>query len=168
MGWMQFGPGLPTPGRGLTFAPIGGGANSRLRGPALLEVNSPNDLANRWSQITGAPGSSAPKGIDWTKEQVVFIISPERPTGGHSIFVVGADVVSAGQARLRVMQESPPPGAMVTQATTYPWAAIRIEKKSMRYRYEFVERPRFGGEFRPWPQAASCPCRCVECTCPRG
>jgi PrcB C-terminal len=76
-------------------------------------------------------GDNPPPAADFAKESVVFLFAGQRSTGGHSIEVRGASVE---QTTLVVDAEikGPPPGSMVTQALTSPFAVIAVSTKNAK------------------------------------
>jgi hypothetical protein len=75
----------------------------------------------------------APPRVDFNRSLVVAIFAGEQRTGGYSVTVerVTEDSRPGEPARGIVHYRivSPPPDAFVTQALTYPYTVVRIDKR---------------------------------------
>ena len=78
--------------------------------------------------------------IDFARNTVVAIFAGEKPTGGYSVRVdsitddSSPGQPSSGTVHYRVI--APPLDALVTQAFTYPYVIVRIEKRFDQIRFQ--------------------------------
>ncbi len=80
----------------------------------------------------------------------VYMISywGEKPTGGYSLAVESARI-EGDQVTVRLRLKEPPPGAMVTQALTYPYAAAVVRDVDLQGKeFSFVDQD---GRKLDWP-----------------
>lgn len=73
----------------------------------------------------------------------VYIGAGEKPTGGYSIDVVSVTQPQPDEAYVCAVLNTPAPDMMVTQAITYPYAVIRINKgtiENVRCEIKYAEK----------------------------
>jgi hypothetical protein len=127
---------------GCTMAPASeaAGGNLQLRkvsegGNALDAPNAETvaafDDATFRSMWTARVGAGDPPRVDFSKEAIVFVFGGMRNTGGYSVDVRGAQVEGDALVLDAVVQ-GPPPGAIVTQVITYPYAVVAVTPRAFR------------------------------------
>ena len=138
------------------IAALGMAVLACAQGPAIrfsaIQVSGEKDVARlaawvirsdeEWRkflvEILGYSGS--PPRIDFTRNTVVAIFAGEKPTGGYSVRVDRiTDDTRPGESAGGTVHYSvtaPPQDAFVTQAFTYPYAVVRIEKRFDRIRFQ--------------------------------
>ena len=86
--------------------------------------------AAAWDAFWQDVQTSAPRPFRPDREQAVAVFLGERRTGGYTVRIENA---AAQEGRLVVTyQESPPPpGTMVTQALTSPWALVVVPRSDL-------------------------------------
>ena len=90
--------------------------------PQATAVKSADDYARVWQQTVGR---GEPPAADFAREAVVILLAGSKPTGGWSVEPRGARL----EGRTLVIDAAvkrPPPGAIVTQAFTSPFAVIAV------------------------------------------
>jgi hypothetical protein len=106
------------------------------KGGNALDAENPDsvaafDDATFRSTWTKRVGEGDPPSVDFSKEAVVFVFGGMRNTGGYSVDVRGARV--EGDALiLDAVVQGPPPGAIVTQVITYPYAVVAVTPRGFR------------------------------------
>ena len=81
--------------------------------------------AESWVEYAGSP---APADVDFSREWVAFYGLGVRNTGGYSAEILSVtNIASAELLVLETKSQSPGPDCIVTQAITYPFAAIKFE-----------------------------------------
>lgn len=91
-------------------------------------VTNEEQLISLWnlahsSQLTVPP---VPR-VDFQRETVVAIFLGTKSTGGYSVSVQQVSEEN-GELYLDVVQGSPAPGAITTQALTSPWVIVRVQR----------------------------------------
>jgi hypothetical protein len=81
--------------------------------------------------------------VDLAKEAVVFVFAGMRNTGGYSVDVRGAKI-EGETLILDAVVHGPPPGGMVSQVITYPYAVVAVTPRAFRSVrwYETAQAPR--------------------------
>jgi len=74
-------------------------------------------------------GGGEPPAVDFATESVVFLLAGSKPTGGWSVVPRGA-AVESGTLVIDAAIQGPPPGAIVTQAFTSPYAVVAVKTKA--------------------------------------
>jgi hypothetical protein len=87
---------------------------------ALVVINSPSD----WEGFA----VETPPRVDFAKQSVVAVFGGERPTGGWSVRVRSIEQ-RGSSCTVRYEVVGPPPGAVVTQAITHPFAVVKVDAK---------------------------------------
>lgn len=83
------------------------------------------------STWTTRVGGGEPPSVDFSKEAAVFVFGGMRNTGGYSVEVRKANIEGDALV-LDVVVHGPPPGAIVTQAITYPYAVVAVTPRGFR------------------------------------
>ena len=74
-----------------------------------------------------AQGIRPQQAVDFNRESVVAVYMGEQKTGGYSVEITSVKL-EGGKLVVTVKQNRPSPGAMVTQALTQPYHAVKIPK----------------------------------------
>ena len=119
---------------------------------SVIQVSGEKDVARpaawvirsdeEWRKFLGETlaYSGPPPRIDFTQNTVVAIFAGEKSTGGYSVRVdritddSSPGQPSSGTVHYRVI--APPPDAFVTQAFTYPYVIVRIERRFEQIRFQ--------------------------------
>lgn len=109
---------------------ISRGANAAAKPSQPQAISAADESAYRrlWPSTIGA---GEPPAVDFAKESVVFLLAGEKPTGGWSVEARGA-VVEGETLVVDAVIHAPPPGAIVTQAFTSPYAVIAVNTKAYK------------------------------------
>ncbi len=59
----------------------------------------------------------------------------EKPSGGYEITIDRVEISPNGEIVVTVTTQSPAPGQILTQALTYPWDLVAIDKNDRRIRF---------------------------------
>lgn len=103
-------------------------AQSQTDAQQVIYVATDSRFQAEWRRIAG--GAQQPP-VDFSREDVVFVVSSSKPTGGYTLNVRGVtrkdDVIVVDAA-----VAEPPPGSMTIQVITRPYAVIAIPKGSVK------------------------------------
>lgn len=114
----------------VTMTTLGQGAYAASRGErTAVLATSADEYQSLWSQSIG--GAQAPPAVDFSRNVVVFLLAGPRNTGGWSI-APRSVAVEGDTAIIDAPVNGPPPDAMVTQAFTYPWAAVAVQSRDVK------------------------------------
>ena len=100
-------------------------AASQTERPEAVFAKSADELRRVWGESVGS--GAAPE-ADFATESVVILLAGSKPTGGYSVEPRGVRL----EGRTLVVDaeiKSPPPGSIVTQAFTSPFAAIAVSTR---------------------------------------
>lgn len=113
--------------RAVDFSVLATGYNSGYQGARAVQlITSQNDWASAWNLI--GRGSSGPMPeVNFNTRAVVLVHQGLKNTGGYGISV--AEVRREGTSlTVRVNEQSPKPGDVVTEALTSPFVAVSIPR----------------------------------------
>lgn len=129
--------GGPTAPNSLAFEPLHqdsySGIEERRRAVARTEA----EWQEIWSQIASRQVPPSPPTVDFDTRMVIVAAMGSRPTGGHAIAIESVRA-EGGRIVVEVVETSPGPGCMTTQAFTAPVVAVTVEKRPGEA--AFVER----------------------------
>jgi hypothetical protein len=152
-------PAAPAPGAGATpdsgasrpgvtgYAPYGGGgtpiqirrigqySQSGITVPQRLVIRDDASYARFWSSL--GIGGERPL-VDFTRDVVLAVAGGQRSTGGYSIAVERV-VRTATGAAIEVVETTPGPGCIMTQALTQPVDVVVVAAADAES-WEFGER----------------------------
>lgn len=97
--------------------------------PRLVIARSQQEYGLLWTRYIGEE-TRPPAAFD--EETVVFLLGAVRPTGGYEIDPRAVEM-EGDRLIINAEIDGPPPGSMVTQAITAPWAVVAVNRR------EFVE-----------------------------
>lgn len=106
----------------------GGQARDDSGRKAVLATTSA-EYAQRWSELIGS--GEGPPDVDFTTEVAVFLLAGQRSTGGYSVEPQSVQLVEDGTAVVTARIAAPPPGSMVIQVITSPYAIVAIRNRSI-------------------------------------
>lgn len=95
---------------------------------AVLATNDA-DYRRLWQELIG--GGEIPN-VDFDRGVAVFLLAGMRNTGGWSIQPNSASIEADGTAVIDAKVQGPPPGGIVTQAITYPYAVVVVSSRDVK------------------------------------
>ena len=102
----------------------GGYAIDESERKAVL-ATSQAEYQKQWQALIGE-GALVP--VDFEKSVVVFLLAGMRNTGGWSVVPESARM-EGDTVVMTAKIEGPPPGAITTQAITYPYAVVAVHTR---------------------------------------
>jgi len=93
---------------------------------AVLATNDA-EYRKQWQVLIGEGSTPA---VDFEKNVVVFLLGGMRNTGGWSVVPVSV-LIEGDVAIIDAKVQGPPPGAITTQAITYPYAVVTINQREV-------------------------------------
>lgn len=66
--------------------------------------------------------------VDFEREAAIFLLGGERRTGGFEVVATGASM-RGGVLVLDAAVKPPPPGSMTTQAISYPFSVVAVDRR---------------------------------------
>lgn len=94
-----------------------------------------------WAAFWVDVGQPAPRAPQWSREMAVAVFLGERRTGGYALRIEHA-APEDGRLVVTCRESTPPPGTMVTQALTQPWAVTVIPRTDLPVSIRFLDSPR--------------------------
>lgn len=113
-------------------------ADAGIRERSRVVIRAQDEWTEFWGRLYGnrLPPPAAPD-VDFDQQMVIAATMGERPTGGHAIAIESV-TVDGGTIRATVVETSPGPTCITTQALTAPAVAVSIETSEGDV--EFVEQ----------------------------
>jgi hypothetical protein len=93
-----------------------------------------------WNDHWRAVGQDAPRPLDPAREMAIVVFLGARRTGGYAVEITGVETSSEGVI-VTTRESAPPPGAMVTQALTQPWALALVPASDRPVQVRAGSRP---------------------------
>lgn len=121
------------------------GTSSNIKNFQTRVIHTEGQFQMFWRELTGDSPSSAPRDINWAREEIWVIALGERRTGGHSVMVRSVQFVNPQDIEVLFFERAPQPGQMVTQALTHPYIILRVERSAGRPKFVRGEDPGFAG-----------------------
>ena len=116
----------PSPANQISFQTIEKGLRSGVREPLQIVIRGQAAWKDLWQQHAAIKTNPPPApAIDFNKEIAVGVFLGEKPTGGYDVEIVRAERVD-GTLLISFVENTPRPGAMVTQAITQPFHIVRV------------------------------------------
>ncbi len=110
--------------RAIEVVPVVSRPNGRLCEQARIVVRTGARWETLWTQIQGEVTRSPAPAVDFHRDMLLAVASGPRSSGGHSIAV--EKVKEEGEKLVAdVVETSPGPRCMTTQALTCPVAVVR-------------------------------------------
>ncbi|RMH57111.1 MAG: protease complex subunit PrcB family protein [Deinococcus-Thermus bacterium] len=105
--------------------------------PAAHLAANPSQMLSLWRLATGnqLPPPPVPS-LDFTQSRAVAFFWGQKPTGGYSLQYAGSQTVG-NTLRVTLRLNSPPPGAILTQAITSPFVILEVPGHFIRV--EFID-----------------------------
>jgi len=102
------------------------GYRSGVHEPLQIAVRSQAEWDALWKRHASIETNPPrPPAIDFGKEIVVGVFLGEKPTGGHDVEIVSAEITD-GLLWVSFKEKNPQPGAMTLQAFTQPFHIVRV------------------------------------------
>lgn len=108
---------------------IARGAYAATDSRTAVVATSRDEYRRLWQQLIGE-GEVAE--ADFTRGVVVFLLAGSRSSGGWSIEPQAVTVEGGDTAVIVAKIKGPPPGSMVTQALTSPYAVVLVRDPKAR------------------------------------
>jgi hypothetical protein len=93
-----------------------------------------------WNDHWRAVGQEAPRPLVPAREMAIVVFLGARRTGGYAVEITGVETSSEGVI-VTTRESAPPPGAMVTQALTQPWALALVPASDRPVQVRAASRP---------------------------
>jgi PrcB C-terminal len=112
--------------KALAFQTVAKGFRSGIREPLQTVARNDAEWRTLWQkQVAAQSNPPPPPAIDFKNELVAAVFLGEKPTGGYSIEIVGAEKTN-GSLTISYSETVPRPGSMLTQAFTQPFHIVRV------------------------------------------
>jgi hypothetical protein len=117
------------PARDVPFEIVARGQQAvGVTSPAYQMLRTPEELVTAWNRAHGSALQAPPlPGVDFERETLLAVFLGQKPTGGYGADVRGV-TLEGGDLFIDLIEASPGPGAMVTQALTSPWLLMRVPR----------------------------------------
>lgn len=139
------------------------GDNCKITRAGLHLIQSEADWQTFWTKLSGQPASTAPRDIDWLKENLIAVTAGSRPTAGFSIYIETVDRTRASEYVLRGVEVTPMKGQVLAEMLTAPYVIIRIEKLAGNPQLSTRTMGRWA--YAPPVNKCGCHCGCGSCKC---
>ena len=110
----------------LSIATVEKGDRSGIRGPLQTVIRNQDEWNAFWKRHSSTDTNPAPI-VDFDRQMVVGIFLGEMPTGGYEVEIVRGERRDSS-LYFYYREESPRPGAMVTQALAQPFHLVKVAK----------------------------------------
>jgi hypothetical protein len=111
-----------------SIATVERGDRSGIHGPLQTVIRNQDEWKAFWKQHSSTDTNPLPAPIvDFDREMVVGIFLGEKRTGGYEVEIVRAERRDSA-LYFYYREESPRPGAMVTQTLTQPFHLVKVAK----------------------------------------
>jgi len=126
-------------GDSLPFRTIAEGAFSGITRARQEVIKDKAAWGKLWKQHNrdAQPAGEIPE-IDFAKEMALVVTMGQQRTGGYAIEIVKVESAK-GRLRISVSHQSPPPGAMVTDALTAPFHMVAVAKSGLKPEFVVVK-----------------------------
>lgn len=105
-------------------------AANTLGRPTILVFGNKVEAARFTELLNDKTNAKRIEEVDFTRHWVVAVVRGIRPSGGYGIQIQSVSL-GPGVVKLRVKLTDPAPRQFVTQALTYPYHLIRIERSKL-------------------------------------
>lgn len=125
----------------LGFETIEQGDQSGIQGDeAVLEVaRTQEEWQDLWSRHrAGRQPVTEPPAVDFAERMVVAVIDGQQPTGGHTFYVTGIEVVGE-RLVVRVERSVPGEGCVVASVLTWPFHVVETAKSDLEAGFDVTE-----------------------------
>ena len=111
----------------MNFRMIASGTDAEARDarPRAVVARDSETFQSLWSSLVGGPEIPP---VDFSREVAVILLGGEKPTGGYQVAPRAASIRN-GALVIDAPVTSPPPDSMTTQALTYPFAVIGVDRR---------------------------------------
>lgn len=93
---------------------------------------------SEWIPILQKISVELPAPIDFSRDMVIAVFQGEKSTGGYSI-EIDRIIEKENSIEVSVLETSPGPGCMVTQAFTSPYHVVKIKKSDKEVKFKIAE-----------------------------
>lgn len=105
-------------------------AAGTLGRPTVLVFGNKGEAARFTELLNDKAHAKRIEGVDFTRHWVVVVVRGIRPSGGYGIQIQSVSR-ETGVVKLRVKLANPAPRQFVTQALTYPYHVIKIQRSKL-------------------------------------
>ncbi len=121
-----------TPSTSTLLEPLEGGGQSGVAERSFRVIGDERAFRALYAAVhANRMPSPRPPGVEFDAHVVLAAFLGTRSTGGHHTGF-GPVTVEGGVARVSVAEESPPAGAVLTQATTTPYAMATLARSDLK------------------------------------
>src|SRR5262249_31590749 len=111
----------------LSIATVEKGDRSSIRGPLQTVIRNQDEWNAFWKRHSFTDTNPMLAPIDFGREMVVGLFLGEKSTRGYEVEIVRVERRDSS-LYFHYREESPPQGAVVTQALTQPFHLVRVAK----------------------------------------
>jgi PrcB C-terminal len=116
----------PASPNSVPFQTVAKGFRSGISEPLQTVARNDAEWQTLWQkQVAVQSNPLPPPAIDFKNELVAAVFLGEKPTGGYSIEIVGAEKTN-GSLTISYSETMPRSGSMLTQAFTQPFHIVRV------------------------------------------
>lgn len=113
----------------LSIAPLEQGTFSNNQERDFLVISSQHELDTLYRAVhSGQLPSKRPPKVNFQTHLVLVAFMGSRTSTGYLISFTESAVISNGTAQITVIEDQPPPGAVVGAAMTSPYAAAQVAR----------------------------------------
>jgi hypothetical protein len=120
------------------------GSLSAIKTPKRVVVQDEKAYAALWTQHSGdstLDGEPRPApSVDFKTEMVLAVFLGEKRTGGYSVEIKDAQE-TGGNLVVTVLEKSPGPGSIVTEALTAPYCFVAVKRSTSAVQWKVVKDP---------------------------
>lgn len=116
------------------YRTIASGANSSETRQTIAHALDQTTFEN-YLQICRVPNRPT---VDFTKDRVAIIFLGQRSTGGYSASIRSVTVAN-DIATINVLETTPAPGSMQTQALTSPWVMVALDRSVLDFKLNITQ-----------------------------
>lgn len=117
------------------------GATCNVRTPRRVAVTDQNTYVTVWNGSFGGGSKDGrpmpPPEVDFKKEMVLAIFMGEQSTGGYAVEIKDA-VEENGKLVVTVLERSPGPDSIVTQAFTNPFFVAAVKRSALPVQWKII------------------------------
>lgn len=130
-----------TPHGPVPVRPVGMGSYSALAEPSQAVVRDPVAWLDLWNRhVAGTHEIPQPPPVYFDREMVVAVFQGRQSTAGYRIAITGAEVV-AGDLRVYILREAPPPGGVTASVVTSPFHMVAMPQLPLPVHFIDIQSP---------------------------
>ena len=119
------------------------GTMAKIKRYETRVISTEGSWQSYWVTLTGNPASTAPKGLEWAREELWVIALGERTTGGCNLYVRSISFVDPRNVNVEFVETTQPAGSHTIQVVTSPYVVLRVERNGGVPRFVRCEDPGF-------------------------